>query len=403
MYQQVYDPVARSLGLTSIFAAIPLTLMFTMLGVFKRSPQLSALVSLLATLAVATVVYPMPLAAALDSGLFGVAFAILTIAWILVNAMWIYNMTVETGHFQILRESFSRISEDLRIQAIIIAFCFGALIEALAGSGVPIAICSAMLVAIGFDPIKAAVVSLVANTAPVAFGALAVPITTLNRMTDLPYSVLGAMVGRQCPIIAFVVPFVLVLIVDGVRGLRATWPAALAGGLTFAVAQYIVSNFIAVPLSDIVACLASAAAIVALTRVWSPKTIMAGSGRRAGQEPSKGGTLLAYAPYIFIVVIFSLAQVPPIAAVLAMAGFGPHPDRRRRQNRKDQHDVHSELPFGRGRSRGGARRHSASATRAASARRKARALFSEYRRGELDRCRRAALRAAVLFWSRIAS
>ena len=152
MYQQVYDPVAHSLGLTSIFAAIPLTLMFVMLGVFKRSPQLSALVSLLATLAVATLVYPMPLAAALDSGLFGVAFAILTIAWILVNAMWIYNMTVETGHFQILRESFSHISEDLRIQAIIIAFCFGALIEALAGSGVPIAICSAMLVAIGFDP-----------------------------------------------------------------------------------------------------------------------------------------------------------------------------------------------------------------------------------------------------------
>jgi lactate permease len=192
MYQQVYDPVAQSLGLTSIFAAIPLTLMFIMLGVFKRSPQLSALVSLLAALAVATVIYPMPIAAALQSGLFGVAFAILTIAWILVNAMWIYNMTVETGHFHILRESFSHISEDLRIQAIIIAFCFGALIEALAGSGVPIAICSAMLVAIGFEPIKAAVVSLVANTAPVAFGALAVPITTLNRMTDLPYMACSA-------------------------------------------------------------------------------------------------------------------------------------------------------------------------------------------------------------------
>ncbi len=321
MYQQVYDPVAHSLGLTSIFAAIPLTLMFVMLGVFKRSPQMSALVSLLATLAVATLVYPMPLAAALDSGLFGVAFAILTIAWILVNAMWIYNMTVETGHFQILRESFSRISEDLRIQAIIIAFCFGALIEALAGSGVPIAICSAMLVAIGFDPIKAAVVSLVANTAPVAFGALAVPITTLNRMTDLPYGVLGAMVGRQCPVIALFVPFVLVLIVDGVRGLRATWPAALAGGLAFAVAQFIVSNFIAVPLSDIVACLASAAAIVALTRVWSPKTIMGAAGRSPKTATSKGGTLLAYAPYIFIVVIFSLAQVPPIAAVLAHGVF----------------------------------------------------------------------------------
>ena len=321
MYQQVYDPVVHSLGLTSLFAAIPLTLMFVMLGVFKRSPQLSAFVSLAATVAVATLVYPMPLSAALNSGLFGVAFAILTIAWILVNAMWIYNMTVETGYFGVLRESFCRISDDLRIQAIIVAYCFGALIEALAGSGVPIAICSAMLVAIGFNPIKAAVVALVADTAPVAFGALAVPITTLSRMTDLPYNVLGAMVGRQCPFIALVVPFVLVLIVDGVRGVRATWPAALAAGLAFALAQFVVSNFVAVPLSDIVASLVSAAAIVALTRVWSPKSIMRGVEGSLKMEPNMGATLLAYAPYIFIVVIFSLAQVPTIAGVLAHGAF----------------------------------------------------------------------------------
>ncbi|HZZ25575.1 MAG TPA: L-lactate permease [Roseiarcus sp.] len=317
MYQQVYDPVADSLGLTSLFAAIPLTLMFVMLGVFKRSPQLSALVSLAATVAVATLVYPMPFSAALNSGLFGVAFAILTIAWILVNAMWIYNMTVETGYFGVLRESFCRISDDLRIQAIIIAYCFGALIEALAGSGVPIAICSAMLVAIGFNPVKAAVVALVADTAPVAFGALAVPITTLNRMTDLPYNVLGAMVGRLCPIIALVVPFVLVLIVDSVKGVRATWPVALAAGLAFALGQFLVSNFVAVPLSDIVASLVSAATVVTLTRVWSPKSIMRGVGDSPKIEPRMGATLLAYAPY----VIFSLAQVPTIASVLAHGAF----------------------------------------------------------------------------------
>ena len=131
MYQQVYDPVAHSLGLTAIFAAIPLTLMFVMLGIFKRSPQVSALASLIACLAVATLIYPMPLGVALNSGLFGVAFAVMTIGWILINAMWIYNMTVETGHFGVLRESFGRISADLRVQAIIVAFCFGALIEAL--------------------------------------------------------------------------------------------------------------------------------------------------------------------------------------------------------------------------------------------------------------------------------
>src|ERR1700733_4582655 len=353
MYQQVYGPLADSLGLTSLFAAVPLTLMFVMLGVFKRSPQLSALISLAATMAVATLVYPMPFSAALNSGLFGVAFAIVTIAWILVNAMWIYNMTVETGYFGVLRESFCRISDDLRIQAIIIAYCFGALIEALAGSGVPIAICSAMLVAIGFNPVKAAVVALVADTAPVAFGALAVPITTLNRMTDLPYNVLGAMVGRQCPIIALVVPFVLVLIVDGVRGVRATWPVALAAGLAFALAQFLVSNFVAVPLSDIVASLVSAATVVALMRVWSPKSIMRGLVDSPEIEPSMGATLLAYAPYIFIVVIFSLAHVNrewarPRGLRVPMARLGHQSGRRGWQGSKNQHDFDSELSVGRG-------------------------------------------------------
>ena len=144
MYQQIYDPVAGSLGLTSIFAAIPLTLMFVMLGVFKRSPQLSALVSLIACVAIAVLIYRMPPGVALNSGAYGVAFSMMTIGWILINAMWVYNITVKTGHFAILRESFGHISSDLRLQAIIVAFCFGALIEAVAGSGVPIAICSAI-------------------------------------------------------------------------------------------------------------------------------------------------------------------------------------------------------------------------------------------------------------------
>jgi lactate permease len=321
MYQQVYDPVAHSFGLAALFAAVPLTLMFVMLGIFKRSPQLSALASLIACLAVATLIYPMPLGVALNAGLFGVAFAVMTIGWILINAMWMYNMTVETGHFAVLRESFGRISADLRIQAIIVAFCFGALIEALAGSGVPIAICSAMLVAIGFDPIRAAVMALVADTAPVAFGALAVPITTLHFVTDQPYATLGAMVGRQCPVIGFFVPFVLVFIVDGLRGLRETWPAALVCGLSFALAQFFVSNFISPQLADVVAALVSAGAIVALTRVWSPASVMAGAQAVSTARANRRETLLAYAPYIFVVVIFSLAQVPVIARLLAYGVF----------------------------------------------------------------------------------
>jgi lactate permease len=317
MYQQIYDPVAGSLGWTSIFAAVPLTLMFVMLGVFKRSPQLSALVSLIACLAVAVLIYPVPFKVALNSGLYGVAFAMMTIGWILINAMWVYNITVKTGHFTILRESFGHISSDLRVQGIIIAFCFGALIEAIAGSGVPIAICSAMLVAIGFDPVKAAVMALVADTAPVAFGALAVPITVLNAQTDLPYNVLGAMVGRQCPFIAAILPFILVFIVDGARGLRMAWPAALVGGVSFGLVQYLVSNFLAVQITDVLAALASAGAIVALSRVWRPAEVLAVPGAGSGPAASRREMLLAYAPYIFIVIIFSLAQVPPIAHLLS--------------------------------------------------------------------------------------
>jgi lactate permease len=321
MYQQVYDPLAHSLGWTALFAALPLTLMFIMLGVFKRSPQLSALASLLACLAVATLVYPMPVGVAIDSGLFGVAFAIMTIGWILINAMWIYNMTVATGHFAILRESFGRISDDLRIQAIIVAFCFGALIEALAGSGVPIAICSAMLVAVGFDPIKAAVMALVADTAPVAFGALAVPITTLHFVTDQPYQTLGAMVGRQCPVIGFFVPFVLVFIVDGGRGLRATWPAALASGLGFALPQFLVSNYLSPQLADVVAALVAAGALVALTRVWAPSEPLRAPQAERAATASRRDAFLAYAPYVFVVLIFSLAQAPALAHALGYGVF----------------------------------------------------------------------------------
>ena len=316
MYQQIYDPVAGSLGWSSVFAAIPLTLMFLMLGVFKRSPQLSALVSLIVCLAVAVLVYSMPFSVALNSGGYGVAFSMMTIGWILINAMWIYHITVKTGHFAILRESFGHISDDLRIQAIIIAFCFGARIEAVAGSGVPIAICSAMLVAIGFSPVKAAVMALVADTAPVAFGALATPITVLNGQTDLPYNVLGAMVGRQCPFIAAILPFILVFIVDGARGLRMTWSAALAAGLSFALTQYVVSNFFAVQITDVVASLVSAGTLIALTRVWRPSNVLTVPNENAGPAPSRRDMLLAYAPYIFIVIVFSLSQIPPVARVL---------------------------------------------------------------------------------------
>ncbi len=146
--------------------------------------------------------------------------------WIVISAIWVYNMTVASGHFAVLRRSFGAISDDQRVQAVIVAFCFGALLEALAGFGTPVAITSVMLIALGFKPIKAASVALVANTAPVAFGAIAIPITTLGETTGLPADDLGAMVGRQTPFLALIVPLILVFMVDGRRGVRQTWPVA---------------------------------------------------------------------------------------------------------------------------------------------------------------------------------
>ena len=236
MYQQVYDPVSDSLGLTSIFAVLPLLVLFVLLGGVKMKAQWAALLALATSILVALIVYTMPLGQVLDAGAEGAVFGLFPIMWIVVNAIWVYRMTVETGHFAVLRRSFATVSDDQRIQAIIIAFSFGALIEALAGFGTPVAITAVMLIALGFQPIRAAALALVANTAPVAFGAIAIPITTLGEVTGLSPDDLGAMVGRQTPLLAVIVPLILVGMVDGWRGIRQTWPAAVVCGLAFAVA-----------------------------------------------------------------------------------------------------------------------------------------------------------------------
>jgi lactate permease len=338
MYQQVYDPVGHSLGLSAIFAALPIVTLFVLLGGLRMKAQWAALISLAVAIVVATVVYPMPVGDAFNSAAEGAAFGLFPIMWIVVNAVWIYTMTVKTGDFAVLRRSFAKVSDDQRIQAIIIAFSFGALLEALAGFGTPVAIASVMLIALGFKPIKAAAVALVANTAPVAFGALAIPIITSSSVTSLPKDQIGAMVGRQTPLLALIVPLILVVMVDGRRGLRACWPAALVGGFAFAVAQFLTSNYISVELADVVASLVSVAAIVALLRVWQPSSPLVepeGGGRfphrpavagaashnpaleadirrRDGDSDSRGDVVRAYLPYAIIIVVFAIAQWSPV-------------------------------------------------------------------------------------------
>ena len=293
MYKQVLDPVSHSLGVSSIFAVLPLVVLFLLLGVFRMKAQWASLLTLLVAALVAIIVYSMPVGQAGDSALEGAAFGFWPIMWIVINALWIFNMTEATGHFEVLKRAFATVSDDLRVQVVMIAFCFGALLEALAGFGTPVAICGIMLVGLGVKPVKAAAVALVADTAPVAFGAIAIPITTLAQVTGLPVHNLGQMVGRQTPFLALIVPFVLVFMTDGRRGVRETWPAALTAGFVFAFFQFLVSNYVNVQLTDIIAALASAAAVVALLRVWSPggagvyrRERLAGRVRRSPAGPS---------------------------------------------------------------------------------------------------------------------
>jgi lactate permease len=288
MYKQVLDPVGDSLGLSTIFAVLPLITLFVLLGGFKLKAHVAALWSLAVALLVAILVYSMPLGQALDAGAEGAVFGLFPIMFIVINAIWIFNMLERSGHFAVIRRSFGRLSDDQRVQAVLIAFCFGALLEALAGFGTPVAICSVMLIGLGFQPIKAAAVALVANTAPVAFGAIAVPITTLAPLANLPKDDLGAMVGRQTPLLALIVPLVLVGMVDGRRGIKAAWPAAMVCGVAFAIGQFACSNYLSVELADIVASLLAAGAVIAL--LTSSSSSSSRWPRSTGCRSSTGST-----------------------------------------------------------------------------------------------------------------
>ena len=261
MYHQDFAPISGSLGLSAMFAALPILTLFVLLGGLKMRSQWAALIALGVAMAVAIGVYGMPADQTGLAALEGAAFGLFPIMWIVITAIWVFNMTVESGHFAVLRRSVETVSKDQRIQAVMIGFCFGALFEALAGFGAPVAITSMMMVALGFGPIKAASLALVANTAPVPFGAIATPITTLSEVTGLEKGDLGAMVGRQTPLLAIFLPLTLIAMVDGRRGIAQTWPVAVVAGFAFAIGQFACSNYGSVELTDIVAALMSMAAI----------------------------------------------------------------------------------------------------------------------------------------------
>ncbi|UXY25196.1 L-lactate permease [Streptomyces sp. HUAS TT20] len=306
------DPAAvgGSLTVTALLGLVPLATFFLLLMAAKRPALHSALGALLAALLVAVLGYGMPLQLGVLSAAQGLTFGLFPVMLIVVSAIWFYELTVISNRFEDLRRSFSAVGRgDLRIQAMLIAFCFGGLLEALAGFGAPVAITAAMLMALGLPRITSAVTVLVANTAPVAFGAMAIPITTAGNLTGIPAEDLAGVIGRQSPLLALFVPQLLLFIVDGRRGVRQLWPIALVTGGVFALAQFWCSAHFAYELTDVVAALAGFAAAVLMLRFWSPRTPDDQRSQVADAPLTGRRVTLAVLPYLLVIAVFALAKL----------------------------------------------------------------------------------------------
>jgi L-lactate transport len=270
IWPQPLNPL-HSTAISALVAAIPLILIFVLMGVLRKSGLFASACGLGSAGLLAILIWHMPLALLLWSAAYGFIYALWPVLWIVFGGLWLYNLTQDTGNFELLRRWMEEhASGDACIQAILVAFCFGALLEGSAGFGTPVAVTACLLVGLGFEPRRAVIVALIANTTPVAFGALGIPVVALAGVTGLDLSQLSAMVGRQVPILSFVLPFYLVWVVGRSKGLRRTWPAALVVASTFALAQFLVSNLWGPYATDVVAASVSIAALIALRRVWVP-------------------------------------------------------------------------------------------------------------------------------------
>src|SRR5688572_26490848 len=281
MWQQNYAPVGGSLPLSALVASIPILVLFFMLGVRRKPAWMAALAALGIALVLALTAYGMPARLALMSALTGAAYGLFPIAWIVFASILLYRLAVETGKFEIIKDSVGGLTSDRRLQALFIAFSFSAFIEGAAGFGAPVAIAGAMLAGLGFSPFYAAGICLIANTAPVAFGSIGIPVITLANVTGLPVLSLSAMVGRLCAMNSVIIPAYLVVVMVGFTRTMEVLPAVIVCGLSFAGVQFYVSNYIGPELTDILSSLACIIVMVLVLKFWKPKTIM----RLEGDKP----------------------------------------------------------------------------------------------------------------------
>jgi lactate permease len=329
-WQQLYSPLG-SLGLSALAAVIPIVFFFLALAVFRLKGHVAGSITLALSILAAIFAFQMPVDMALAAAGYGFLYGLWPIAWIIVAAVFLYKLTVKSGQFEVIRSSVLSITDDQRLQVLLIGFCFGAFLEGAAGFGAPVAITAALLVGLGFNPLYAAGLCLIANTAPVAFGALGIPIIVAGQVTGIDAFHIGAMTGRQLPLLSLFVPFWLVFMMDGLRGVKETWPAALVAGLSFAVTQYFTSNFIGPELPDITSALASLICLTLFLKVWQPKrsfaqakgSVGAAVVQSGGSQPSPysfGEIFKAWSPFLILTVLVTIWTLKPFKAAFAPGG-----------------------------------------------------------------------------------
>ena len=329
MWQQGYDPLHNAVLSTAV-AAVPIVMLLGALGVIRMKAHYAAAIGLLAALAVAVFIFGMPGGMAGRAALYGVGFGLLPIGWIIFNVIFLYQLTLECGQFKILQDTLVGVTDDRRLQLLLIAFCFGAFFEGAAGGGTPVAVTGAILIGLGFSPLSASALSLIANTAPVAYGGLGTPIFALQGVTGLDLYQLSGMVGRQLPFFSLLVPFWLVWAFAGFRGMLGVWPPILVSGGSFAISQFLVSNYSGPLLVDVVSALVSIAALSVFLRVWRPAHAWRSAGNRISYEVAvapetslmrheRGAVLRAWAPWIILAAFVFIWGIPPVKSVLDLS------------------------------------------------------------------------------------
>jgi L-lactate transport len=315
MWPQTYAPVAGSLQLSALVAVLPVFVVLLLLGVFRKPAWVAAIAGFIASAIISVAVYNMPFVLAISSALYGAANGMLPIGWIVFTAILLYRVTVDTGKFDIIKDSLGSVTSDRSMQALLIAFAFGAFIEGAAGFGTPVAIAAAMLAGLGFPPFLAASICLLANTAPVAFGSIGTPLVMLQRVTNLPMDALSADVGRLCAPISLILPSYLMLVMGGLPGLRAALPASIVCGVVFGGVQFAVSSYLGPYLTDILGAISAMGALLLLLKFWTP----AGDEQRTKSHHTSGEIFLAWSPYLLLVIFVLLWGSNTTKAILDKA------------------------------------------------------------------------------------